>query len=543
MADETDEGVMFTREAGERVLSEITEWEKYAPFVRKLYEEGLAPRPDRQQQTFVEVLAGGIVKFASVPVDEGTLYPGKVVYRRKDTGAWYDATPDLVGFECLVGGPNGEALVEGTRYGVFFAGFKQRDAAAPTTPQAYEDWPVFMTVGAAGGGEACCEWGGDTNSLYNFGVEDTNGVLPFPVTPVEGTNDVVENEGLGNETFDHFLTLSVDGDVVKATAIEIPPHTTARVWGQIELRVGPLRTVGNENGYPPSFGFIVQKAQLISVDGSLAPDTLFGTPSYVCRGQFINLSTLFENRYFDNVDLETGSHTYITGDLITLGVANTVPNQGDNPDAFNPLPDGGFYAIEGDDTTYVVIEAAFGGHTNCDMIISNPSDDVLRLAWFLPPAFLVNVEGYGVAVRGVGRGITTLQWKDLCCAGEIIPETPDGTGGGGDALPPSPPPPPLARGPTVVSKTANYTVDEWVDAVKGDATGGAFTVTLPDASARSGRKVTVKKMDSSGNSVSVLAPTTDASTQKIDASPAAVSITTQYLSLTFESDGTDWIIV
>jgi Zn-dependent alcohol dehydrogenase len=83
------------------------------------------------------------------------------------------------------------------------------------------------------------------------------------------------------------------------------------------------------------------------------------------------------------------------------------------------------------------------------------------------------------------------------------------------------------------SKTGNYTAaaNEFVPC---DASGGAFTVTLPAAT--SGRVVTVKKTDSSTNGVSV-APASGT----IDGA-ATATVYPQYASLEFIADGTNWHI-
>ncbi len=56
---------------------------------------------------------------------------------------------------------------------------------------------------------------------------------------------------------------------------------------------------------------------------------------------------------------------------------------------------------------------------------------------------------------------------------------------------------------TLVTKTATYTIAANTYYVRGDATAGAFTITLPPALNNQGRKVLIKKIDSSGNAVTV----------------------------------------
>lgn len=79
------------------------------------------------------------------------------------------------------------------------------------------------------------------------------------------------------------------------------------------------------------------------------------------------------------------------------------------------------------------------------------------------------------------------------------------------------------------------TLDHTDCLVRCDATGGAFTVTLPAAAAAPGRAYIVRKVDASVNAVTVDG---DASEQ-IDGG-AGVSLTTQYATALVISNGTGW---
>lgn len=94
---------------------------------------------------------------------------------------------------------------------------------------------------------------------------------------------------------------------------------------------------------------------------------------------------------------------------------------------------------------------------------------------------------------------------------------------------------PYATVPTTVTKTANYTTT-WGEVVLANANGGAFTVTLPAATAARSR-ITVKKTDSSANAVTI-APAAGT----IDGA-ASVQITAQYEARDFVSDGSNWFQV
>lgn len=86
----------------------------------------------------------------------------------------------------------------------------------------------------------------------------------------------------------------------------------------------------------------------------------------------------------------------------------------------------------------------------------------------------------------------------------------------------------------VVSKTTTY-IAVAGDIVLADASGGAWVLTLPAVTA--GRWVTVKKIDSSSEAITV----TPAS-GTIDGD-ATFPISTQWLSRDFVSDGTNWFVV
>lgn len=90
----------------------------------------------------------------------------------------------------------------------------------------------------------------------------------------------------------------------------------------------------------------------------------------------------------------------------------------------------------------------------------------------------------------------------------------------------------------VVSKTGTYAATMRDGVILGDATGGAFTVTLPTAVGRAGKTFTVKRINSGGNAVTV--GTT--SSQTIDGS-TTYALSSQYASVTVVSDGANWHII
>lgn len=84
--------------------------------------------------------------------------------------------------------------------------------------------------------------------------------------------------------------------------------------------------------------------------------------------------------------------------------------------------------------------------------------------------------------------------------------------------------------------TADYTVTSGDSFIPVDASSASVTITLPDADETKGKRFTVKKMDSTTNAVVVT------STNTIDDGVNA-SITQQYVSLCFMSDGSEYWIV
>ncbi|MEY3459772.1 MAG: hypothetical protein RL215_2929 [Planctomycetota bacterium] len=90
----------------------------------------------------------------------------------------------------------------------------------------------------------------------------------------------------------------------------------------------------------------------------------------------------------------------------------------------------------------------------------------------------------------------------------------------------------------LVSKSATYTVTKSDDIVLCNASGGAFTVTLPSAVGNTGRQFVVKRLNSGSNAVTVAA----AGGQTIDGA-ATVTLSSQYQVITLVSDGSGWMLI
>lgn len=87
--------------------------------------------------------------------------------------------------------------------------------------------------------------------------------------------------------------------------------------------------------------------------------------------------------------------------------------------------------------------------------------------------------------------------------------------------------------------TANTSITIAADStVLVDASGGARTITLPAVATSNGRDFTIKKIDSSGNAVTI----DGNSAETIDGATTAV-INAQYESVTVHCDGTEWWIL
>jgi hypothetical protein len=91
---------------------------------------------------------------------------------------------------------------------------------------------------------------------------------------------------------------------------------------------------------------------------------------------------------------------------------------------------------------------------------------------------------------------------------------------------------------TVSNKTAAYTALTSDSVLTCDATSAAFTVTLYTAVGNSGKKLTIKKIDASTNAVTIDAN----STETIDGA-LTLRLSTQYESVTIQSNGTNWIVL
>ena len=87
-----------------------------------------------------------------------------------------------------------------------------------------------------------------------------------------------------------------------------------------------------------------------------------------------------------------------------------------------------------------------------------------------------------------------------------------------------------------ISTTGSVAADDY--ALFVDASGGAVTVNLPAVASNSGRVLNVKKVDSSGNAV-----TLDGNASETIDGATTLAISTQYQSYTVHCDGSAWWII
>lgn len=90
----------------------------------------------------------------------------------------------------------------------------------------------------------------------------------------------------------------------------------------------------------------------------------------------------------------------------------------------------------------------------------------------------------------------------------------------------------------ITAKTATYTVEDGVDVVTGDTTGGAFSITLPKAALHSGRLLVIKRINAGANNLTI-----DGDGAETIDGAATVALTTQWETRTLTSNGTAWLVL
>lgn len=92
--------------------------------------------------------------------------------------------------------------------------------------------------------------------------------------------------------------------------------------------------------------------------------------------------------------------------------------------------------------------------------------------------------------------------------------------------------------PMVTTATTNYTATDLNHTVLCDASGGAFTVTLPEVAVSEGLLLNVKKIDSGVHAVTV-----DGSGSEVIDGSTTQSLSSQYDSIAIHCDGAAWYII
>jgi hypothetical protein len=97
----------------------------------------------------------------------------------------------------------------------------------------------------------------------------------------------------------------------------------------------------------------------------------------------------------------------------------------------------------------------------------------------------------------------------------------------------------VKRDVNVVSKDGAYTMTVDDEIVLADATGGAFSVTLPAVSGEAQDSTfTVKRMNAGANAVTIATP----GAETIDGA-ASLALSNQYDAATCATDGSNWVVV
>ena len=143
-----------------------------------------------------------------------------------------------------------------------------------------------------------------------------------------------------------------------------------------------------------------------------------------------------------------------------------------------------------------------------------------------PQALIPGGPAAGLTSAGHPASINLANWNAAADEGiAVYGVLPPGAGGSG--------------GGSVVTKTANYTLLYTDFVVLADASGGAFTVTLPTAVGHSGQAFVVKKIDATTTAVHL----TTTGGQTIDGIPPVIDITTPRQALWMASDGANWFVL
>lgn len=87
---------------------------------------------------------------------------------------------------------------------------------------------------------------------------------------------------------------------------------------------------------------------------------------------------------------------------------------------------------------------------------------------------------------------------------------------------------------TIVTTTYTALLSDYL--IKGDTTGGAFTISLPTAVGNSGKEYIIKNMGTSNLTI-------DPNSSQLIDGVATKTITNKYTSVNFVSDGTGWLTI
>lgn len=258
-----------------------------------------------------------------------------------------------------------------------------------------------------------------------------------------------------------------------------------------------------------------------------------------------------------------GNNFINDGDDLTLAIKKLDYNLGNLVDSLDsPTYDEVVTIVASGATPPSSLNGPVANSTNITMPLNSREGNIVSfytvgkgtLQVFLNGQFLDLESGAYAEVGAMGAPSNLIQILTLSGGGLVVGDELEfrigvgGGGGGGTVGPPGPAGPTGPAGPagtnafgnpvTVSTKTGAYTLLVTDFVILGDCTTTAFTLSLPTASAGIGRIFFLKKIDNTGNILTVKAN----GAETIDGSNTFL-LSSQYQSITVVSSGTAWSVI